>query len=91
MKITKLEEDVCPNCGTPLNAAANFDGKQPKPGDYSICVECVAFLQFDDNLIYTHLTMDDLMGDEHPVAAVIELQNMRNQLITRKLKNEVIH
>lgn len=91
MKITKLEDDVCPNCGTPLNAAANFDGKQPKPGDYSICVECVAFLQYGDTLKHTLLTMDDLMGDEHPVAVVVELQTMRNQLIIHKLKNEVIH
>ncbi len=63
-KVTKLEDDTCPNCGHILSAATSDIGETPTSGDCSICIECYTFLQFDDNLKISALTEIEL--DELP-------------------------
>lgn len=39
---TKMGQDLCPVCGTTLDAATALDGEEikPNPGDVSICIKC---------------------------------------------------
>ena len=54
MKTTVLpERDACPLCGHWLDAAtagpSNPDAT-PKPGDITVCIQCVSVLVFDEDL-----------------------------------------
>lgn len=39
----------CPKCNRKLDAATGFDNRRPEAGDYSICIECEAFLEYFQN------------------------------------------
>lgn len=47
----------CPNCGRELDAATNFRGAVPRPGDLSLCCYCATLLEFGADL---HLTPKDI-------------------------------
>ncbi len=43
------KKDLCPQCGTLLNAASTLEGRfTPKPGDVTVCAYCSTFLKFDE-------------------------------------------
>lgn len=53
MPAENLPPSYCPDCDYgPMDCASNLFGRnaQPKPGDVSICANCGAFLEFDDEL-----------------------------------------
>jgi DNA-directed RNA polymerase subunit RPC12/RpoP len=53
MKTTDHIASVCPHCGYKMNASTTADidcDAKPEPGDVSLCAECGAINQFDDNL-----------------------------------------
>jgi hypothetical protein len=51
MKTTILSMSSCPRCGYGVDAAtAAYGNVQPKPGDVSICLNCAALMQFNDDL-----------------------------------------
>jgi len=42
---------LCPTCGYEPDYASNMTGKaSPRPGDYSLCINCGTLLVFDDDL-----------------------------------------
>lgn len=47
---TRLPVSQCPTCETQLDAASHL-AAVPKPGDFSICIQCGALLQFRPDLI----------------------------------------
>ena len=50
MKTIKTRGQVCPVCGSLLDAASSIDhDKKPKPGDVSICIYCAYPLIFEEN------------------------------------------
>lgn len=51
MTETRLFPTLCPHCGHLLDAATGFeDDAKPSPGDFSLCINCIEPLRFDDNL-----------------------------------------
>lgn len=40
----------CPTCGLKLDRAASLEGKNPEPGDISICIKCENIMVFDEML-----------------------------------------
>jgi hypothetical protein len=81
-KTTRLDDDNCPKCGYNLSAATSDVGATPEPGDYSICIECYAFLRFDDNLKLIALTEEEL--DELPQEIFMVLIDARCKLQVSK-------
>ena len=53
-----LPEVKCPCCGKLLDAVTNADGGDslPEPGCISVCIECQAILEFDDEMQLVLLT-----------------------------------
>ena len=51
---TKLDADKCPKCGYFFDSATCVDETkgdiEPTAGDISLCVNCAAILEFDENL-----------------------------------------
>jgi hypothetical protein len=50
MRDTKIPESTCPWCGEKLDGAASLEDQTPKPGDITICVECLNVSKFDQDL-----------------------------------------
>ena len=47
MPMTRLPAQFCPMCFTVLDAATCFTAKiAPEPGDFTVCIECGAVLEF---------------------------------------------
>lgn len=60
MHSVKMHKDLCPQCGTVLDAQTSLEGRlTPKPGDVTVCVYCTTFLQFDEYLFLRILTDDE--------------------------------
>jgi hypothetical protein len=75
----------CPQCGCGLaSATAYHHDVSPKPGHLSICVECAAFLVFDDALAMQLLSREAL--NELPESVRGELQELRSRLVLAKLE-----
>jgi hypothetical protein len=50
-RTTHLKPDRCPACLYRLDAAiAAFKDVTPSPGDFTVCIQCGAVLEFDNNL-----------------------------------------
>ena len=51
---TKLDVDNCPKCGYLFDSATCMEEAkgdiEPKSGDISLCFNCAAILEFDENL-----------------------------------------
>jgi hypothetical protein len=57
---TRLSESNCPACGKGFNAATAAVGDAvPKPGDWTLCIECGVVLAFDETLMPRALTEDE--------------------------------
>lgn len=54
----------CPKCGATIDAAgvaAGADtGAPPEPGDFTVCVECLAVLRFAPNQTYHRVTIPEI-------------------------------
>jgi hypothetical protein len=49
--MSPIYQDRCPKCGYELDAATSMvDNDLPDPKDYSVCLNCGALLQFDNDL-----------------------------------------
>jgi hypothetical protein len=60
MKTTRVPETNCPACGARFSAAtAAIDDAVPKPGDWTLCIECGVVLAFDETLTPRALTEDE--------------------------------
>ena len=72
-----VKDDTCPVCETKLNAATNIDGElePPKPHDVSICITCMALLEYDDDLSLHQINIKELEPEVQDViaAAMIKL------------------
>ena len=72
MPAAVMPKTECPECGATGDRAANPDGHKPKPGDWSLCVDCSALSAFADDLTLRPLTEDEMTeaaGDPQLVAA----------------------
>ena len=50
----------CPVCFTRLDSAASFDTENPpKPGDFTVCLECSSVLRYDDVLGVIASSLDE--------------------------------
>lgn len=47
---TKVPESVCP-CGESLDKVTSAEGREPKPGDITICAFCARLHRFDEQLV----------------------------------------
>jgi hypothetical protein len=57
---TRVPETNCPACGKAFNAATAAVGDAvPKPGDWTLCIECGVVLTFDPTLRPRALTADE--------------------------------
>lgn len=52
---------VCPSCGYLMDSATCLadERKRPNAGDLSICIKCVSFLRFDQDLHLRAMTPDE--------------------------------
>jgi hypothetical protein len=56
-----LKDHLCPQCGGLLNAATSIDGEwKPEAGDLSICLECGAFLVFNQDQTVRKMAGEEL-------------------------------
>lgn len=64
---TKLNE--CPVCKHKIDRASETmeGGREPKGGDFSVCIYCTAFLRFEDDMTLRKATQADM--DELPPEA----------------------
>ena len=72
MPCAVLPETKCPECGSRGDRAANPAGHKPKPGDWSLCVDCSALSAFADDLTLRPLTEEEMVlaaGDPEIVSA----------------------
>ena len=78
----------CPCCGYLMNAASSVDDNThaPVPGDYSVCLQCGAFLRFGSRLRLgriSKLEMEQMDAD-----TLMELSRVQRAISTmRKLDN----
>ncbi len=74
---------LCPCCGATLDAVASVGGDYtPSPDDFSVCIECGAYVKFDKDLRIVELTDEeyvDLPLDERQLLRAVRLavQRMR--------------
>jgi hypothetical protein len=68
MYSAKLPRDSCPRCATKLDAATGLDKEtfDPKPGDFSICINCQAILTYDPQLKLEMVAWEDLPDEVKP-------------------------
>lgn len=59
---TKTNESAhCPACKTKLSAASGPYGlQQPRPGDLSLCLKCLAWLRFNQDMTMRLLTLSEI-------------------------------
>lgn len=59
--------DLCPHCGYGTNRTSPLTSKSgPKPGDFTICLNCGEFLRFNDDLRMTKTTDFELTQNLDP-------------------------
>lgn len=70
----------CPECGYQLDGASTLlgDARPPGPGDFSVCIECMAVLRFDEmlQLRTTSLAERGDAGDLERVVRAVQMANL---------------
>ena len=62
MSSTKLAAQGCPKCGYTIDACSGIDHNNgPQPEDLTLCINCAAYLQFDDELRLVMFTDEQLL------------------------------
>lgn len=76
----KKSEIFCPQCKTKLVAIID-----PDPADVTVCVNCTALLQFDDELKLKMLSIDDY--DKLPQDIRKDLFKAQSIIIDHRMKD----
>lgn len=67
-----VRNDLCPRCGTRLEAATVVEGKSaPGPEDISMCAQCGSILQFDANLFLREMKEEQIAALPREARAMI--------------------
>ena len=79
----RIKTTTCPHCGKHIDASTTGDEtgrvRGPSPGDLSLCVYCVEFSVFDEEMRPRKMTAEEAANTEmNPVA-----QSIRNQILNR--------
>lgn len=78
----ELPISVCPSCGYRMDAATAVDAAdpaRPRPGDYSICLDCGSILVFLAD--YTHRLMTEEEAANLEDETRIQFQRIRKALL----------
>lgn len=77
-------DQFCPYCNTLLNATTSINNKKnnPKPGDFSICINCAEVIRFDQNLKLKKSSIEEakfynVAGLEETIGLVKDVINKR--------------
>jgi hypothetical protein len=63
---TVIPQQPCPSCGYKLNRArAVKEEGLPSPGDVTVCIECVAWLVFNEALELRVLPLEEIEALDH--------------------------
>lgn len=85
---SRLANDSCPACGHVTSAATYLadESIKPQPGDYSVCIECGAFMVFSEDMRLEHFPDEKMfeMEDEHR----IEMTKMRRAVMELKERHD---
>lgn len=73
---TRMAASVCPRCGAPNDAATGTEsGARPNPGDFAVCMTCLAVNTFDVDLRVQAVTDEEFA--ELPAAIRAQLEDMQ--------------
>lgn len=74
-----MPDQRCPRCGKNLNRSSPVDNQPlaPVPGDFTVCVGCVAILQFDEQM--------KLKVPEQAAIEQLDAQTLQHLLAAQKL------
>lgn len=62
MKSHLVKSATCPTCGKVCNGASSADSDdKPKPGDFSVCIDCQGLHVFDQDMQLRHPTENELL------------------------------
>ena len=78
MKTTILEKDNCPYCGKEVDSLSdpmNYNSRDPKKGDLTICVYCYELSALDENFRLEKSTEADL--NKLPIETKLQVRKMR--------------
>lgn len=82
---TKINDDICPNCKSVLNACTGVNSEQnPSPGDITICFYCGSVLKFSDDMTLVEPTIDDYVA--MPKDGLFEIIMIQQQIIKKNGK-----
>jgi hypothetical protein len=73
MKIYRHRQSVCEVCGAPFSASTQVTGevrKAPRPGDFTLCLECAQPYRYTEDLTVKALTRQEIeeLRREHPLS-----------------------
>ena len=76
----------CPECESLCtgNTCLTAEGKQPRPGDVSVCVACGTILVYDDVLALRRAVAIDLAPLEASSRALVEF--LSREIVRRRLR-----
>ena len=63
MKTYRADHGRCPTCNTILDASTSTKKKSsrgPNPGDYTICIECLTWLVYKDDMTLRIMIQKDI-------------------------------
>lgn len=89
MKTTRFDHGKCPACWLELTASTDVLGqKAPKTGDLTVCVGCLTWLIFNNDLTTRRMNQEEL--DNLPPREVKYLMKITSILTTMKKKDPSI-
>jgi hypothetical protein len=78
---------ACPGCGTAADLASSVrelggqTGRDPKPGDFTVCMTCASILVFDETLGVREPTVAELVAaDPAMLEQIAKVQQMIRSL-----------
>lgn len=79
MKVTRTKPSTCPHCQKFLSAASSLTDHEPRPGDATVCIHCIKFCIFQDDLsvrLPTSEEATELAASEDAQAAIMLLRGL---------------
>src|SRR5438045_5022738 len=70
---------LCPRCGYTLDTAGSTPedaGWRPRPGDFSVCMNCLQLLAYNDDLTVRAVSLDE------KIAAILAQPELGEQIAT---------
>ena len=80
IQTTHLPMSACPSCGKVLDAASSLQGRKPKAGDVSICLECANVGIFDADLTLRRPTK----AEKRHIHGDVRIMRMRAAILGRR-------